>query len=138
MPPPDTATAWVTLAGKGAMPTISRAGYEISEPIAPDEPTAPARMPAPAKKAACATGAHTASTLPASLCGSVFDCAGQLAHLVLIRNLGGVLPRLLGIAAATLMLAGGLTACSSSSTPAPVGSTITEVQTITRTPTPSA
>ena len=41
-------------------------------------------------------------------------------------------------AAATLMLVGGLTACSSKSAPGATDSTITEIQTITRTPTPSA
>ncbi len=42
------------------------------------------------------------------------------------------------MAAAGLVLAASVSACTGSSKPAPAGSTITEVQTITRTPTPTA
>jgi hypothetical protein len=54
------ATACVTFAGSGGIPTSSSAGYEISEVMPPADPTAPARAPA-ANSSASSAGEVTAS-----------------------------------------------------------------------------
>ena len=48
------ATACVTFAGSGGMPTASSAGYEISDVMPPADPTAPARTPAASRSTSSA------------------------------------------------------------------------------------